>query len=139
MIYLLDLNWTLVANSTERHRPFSRQIELEEYDAALTARLRSERVVLITARPARHREATLARIQAVLGWQPLLACFNTAGLPPPASKARALALEVFPAFGSDPGLYFGIESNPRTRAMYASRGIPSAPKGVFLAGDPVRA
>ena len=103
MIYLLDLNYTLVANSPKRGdppiRPFIRQIEQEEYRQWLIELLRPHPVILITARPNRYQEVTLARIKDKCGWEPMDAYF---------------------AEGSG---YFGFESNPHTRAMYARCGI----------------
>lgn len=52
MIYLLDLNYTLVANSENKRSPFIVQIAEEKYRAALVERLQCERVFLLTARPA---------------------------------------------------------------------------------------
>ena len=45
---------------------------------------------------------------------------------PHLAKLRALREHVFPAYGL-PGAreYVAVESNPRTRAMYAAHGIPS--------------
>lgn len=79
MIYLLDLNYTLVENSPKRGtppiRPFIRQIEQEEYRQWLVDLLRPHRVILITARPNRYQEVTLARIAEKTGWSPMDAYF----------------------------------------------------------------
>ncbi|MEE4211282.1 MAG: hypothetical protein V2I43_18690, partial [Parvularcula sp.] len=78
-IILLDLNYTLVANSPKRGeppiRPFIRQIEQEEYRQWLIELLRPHRVILITARPNRYQEVTLARIKEKCGWEPMDAYF----------------------------------------------------------------
>ncbi len=129
MIWLLDLNYTLVANSHEKRRPFARQIEIERYRGWLVDLLRGETVVLITARPARYTRQTLESIARKTGWQPQAACFNDLGLPPPQLKPRILVERIFPRFGEDPSLYFGLESNPRTREAYARLGIRSCPVG----------
>ncbi|MFW5883824.1 MAG: hypothetical protein ACOCVG_05590, partial [Verrucomicrobiota bacterium] len=75
MIYLLDLNYTLVANSPPRGerplRPFTRQIEKETYRHWLIDLLQPHEVILITARPSRYKEPTLARIADQTGWQPM--------------------------------------------------------------------
>lgn len=125
MIYLLDLNYTLVANSPARGapavRPFTRQIEAEEYRQWLVELLRPHPVILITARPERYREATLARIQIRTGWQPMEAYFATILGRPPVIKEYLLRTCIFPRHGS--GGYFALESNPWTRAMYGRYGI----------------
>ncbi len=104
MIYLLDLNYTLVANSPKRGdppiRPFIRQIEQEEYRQWLIELLRPHPVILITARPNRYQEVTLARI-----------------------KEHLLKTYILPKYGAEGSGYFGFESNPHTRAMYARYGI----------------
>jgi hypothetical protein len=125
MIYLLDLNYTLVANSpapgTPPMRPFIRQIEQEEYRQWLVDLLRPHRVILITARPNRYREATLARIAQKTGWSPMDADFAEISSRPHLIKEHLLKTRIFPKYGQ--GGYFGLESNPHTRAMYARHGI----------------
>lgn len=131
MIYLLDLNYTLVANSPERGappmRPFIRQIAQEEYRQWLVERLRDKQVILITARPNAHREATLARIKEQCNWQPMDAYFAEIRSRPPFIKEHLLQTYIFPKYGSIGSGYFGLESNPWTRSMYARYGIESIP------------
>ena len=122
MIVLLDLNWTLVENSAERRTPFLDQIAGERYRGWLIDLVRPQVTILVTARPERYRQATLASLLAKTGWQPEDAAFNLHALPPPLAKERALAEAVWPRHGRDAG-YLAIESNPRTRAMYARHGI----------------
>lgn len=136
MIYLLDLNHTLVSNSHVKASPFADQIEGETYDADLLARLTGQSVILITARPEKYRCATLSSISSKTGWSPMLALFNEYGLPPPKSKERALIEHVFSRYGEAAipyCRYFGIESNPQTRAMYRRYGIASATKADWMA------
>jgi hypothetical protein len=141
MIYLLDLNYTLVGNSpkhgTPPIRPFIRQIEQEEYRQWLVDLLRPHKVILITARPDRYREATLKRIAEKTGWSPMDAYFavprSEATTRPGAErtgpisarphqiKEHLLKTRIFPKYGK--GGYFGLESNPMTRGMYAQYGI----------------
>ena len=123
MIYLLDLNYTLVENSRDRIEPFTLQIEREHYRAWLVDLLRDERVILITARPAMHATATLEGIRQKTGWAPEAAFFNDLKLPPPALKRRVVLERIFPQYGANPGQYFALESNPRTRSMYAALSI----------------
>ena len=125
MIYLLDLNYTLVANSPARGappiRPFIRQIEQEEYRQWLLDLLRPHRVILITARPNRYQDVTLARIAEKTGWSPMDAYFAEISARPHMIKEHLLKTRIFPKYG-DSG-YFGLESNPMTRGMYAKYGI----------------
>jgi hypothetical protein len=128
-IVLLDLNYTLCAAGFDdpvSRLPLARRVAVETYRGWLVDLLRPRRVLLLTARPDRWREATLARIAAECGgWRPEAAFFNVHALPPPDAKERALLGEVFPRWGEDGAAYLGIESNPRTRAMYARHGIAS--------------
>ena len=79
MKYLVDLNYTLVGNSPKwgepRITPFSRQIEQETYRQWLVDFLRDKYAILITARPIRYKEQTLARIFSQTNWQPQEAYF----------------------------------------------------------------
>jgi hypothetical protein len=129
MIYLLDLNFTLVANSEQKKTPFIKQIEHEQYRVELLDRLRGERVFLLTARPAKYHESTLESIQKKLQWQPERAFFNYYNLPPPSAKQAMLVPLLREFLPSD---FFGIESNPKTREMYLRHGIESANWKDFL-------
>lgn len=125
MIYLLDLNYTLVGNSPKRGdppiRPFIRQIEQEEYRQWLVDLLRPHRVILITARPNRYQEVTLERIEEKTGWSPMDAYFAEISSRPHMIKEHLLKTHIFPKYGQ--GGYFGLESNPHTRSMYTRYGI----------------
>lgn len=127
MIYLLDLNYTLVANSPKRGdppiRPFTRQIEQEEYRQWLIELLRPHQVILITARPSRYQEVTLARIKDKCGWEPMNAYFAEINSRPHTIKEHLLKTHILPEYGEEGSGYFGLESNPHTRAMYSRYGI----------------
>ena len=127
MIYLLDLNYTLVGNSPKRGepslRPFIRQIEQEQYRQWLVDLLRPHKVILITARPNRYQDVTLQRIKEQCGWQPMDAYFAEINARPPQIKEHLLNTHIFPKYGSEGSGYFGLESNPQTRGMYAKYGI----------------
>ena len=123
MIILLDLNYTLVANSHEKLKPFARQIENERYSLDLINRIKTATVILITARPSQHKAATLKSIKDKTGWNPHAAYFNEWFLYPPACKKKILETYIFPRFGSNADAYVAIESNPATRAMYEAFGI----------------
>jgi hypothetical protein len=122
MIVLLDLNYTLVANSDEKKSPFTRQIEGEEYRVDLIESLVGHIVCLVTARPGKYRDRTLRSIHDKTGWLPSYSYFNpSTRLTPPMAKERYLD-KILSRFGKARE-YVAIESNPKTRAMYAKRGI----------------
>lgn len=129
MKYLVDLNYTLVGNSPKwgepRITPFSRQIELETYRQWLVDFLRDKYAILITARPIRYKEQTLARIFSQTNWQPQEAYFAEISATPPEIKEDLLLRYIFPKHGKNGTDFFGIESNPKTRTMYERYGIKS--------------
>ncbi len=118
-------NDTLVGNSPQRGesllRPFIRQLEQETYRGWLVDLLRPHQVILITARPNRYRGATLERIKALTNWQPMDAYFAEIEARPPQIKEHLLNAHIFLKYGN--AGFFGLESNPHTRAMYARYGI----------------
>ena len=120
MKYLLDLNQTLVdrEKNAPRIRPFELQIERETYRQWLVEILRNSYVILITARPVKYKQMTLARILALTNWQPQEAYFAEISATPPEIKEDLLLRYIFPKHGRNGKDYFGIESNPKTRAMY---------------------
>lgn len=124
MIILLDLNYTLVANSTIKKSPFIKQIEGEVYRDWLVELVKSLYTILITARPQKYQDQTLASIASKTGWQPQDSYFNFYNLRPPQAKEKALLESIFPRYGKETS-YLGIESNPRTRTMYGKYGIQS--------------
>ncbi len=128
-IALVDLNYTLVENSPKwgapKIYPFIRQIEQETYRQWLVDFLRDKYAILITARPQKYREATLERIKLLTDWQPQEAYFAEISAPPPEIKEHLLLNYIFPKHGRNGEDYFGIESNPKTRAMYLRYGIKS--------------
>ncbi len=128
MIILLDLNYTLVANSKEKRQPFISQIDNETYRPWLIKLVKKHHVILITARPARYKEATLESILKKTGWQPQESYFNSYGLAPPEAKETILNQHIL---HKQQGVLLAIESNPRTRAMYNKYGIHS----IYVKGD----
>lgn len=128
-IALVDLNYTLVENSPKwgapKIYPFIRQIEQETYRQWLVDFLRDKYAVLITARPQKYREATLERIKLLTGWQPQEVYFAEISTTPPEIKEDLLLRYIFPKHGRNGENYFGIESNPKTRAMYLRYSIES--------------
>ena len=129
MKYLVDLNYTLVGNSPKwgepRITPFSRQIEQETYRQWVVDFLRDKYAILITARPIRYKEQTLARIFSQTNWQPQEAYFAEISATPPEIKEDLLLRYIFPKQGKNGADFFGIESNPKTREMYKKYGIKS--------------
>lgn len=128
-IALVDLNYTLVENSPKwgapKIYPFIRQIEQETYRRWLVDFLRDKCAILITARPQKYREATLERIKLLTGWQPQEVYFAEISATPPEIKEDLLLRYIFPKHGRNGKDYFGIESNPKTRAMYLCYNIES--------------
>lgn len=133
-ICLLDLNYTLVCNQKETRllRPFTRRMEAEEYRLDLIEAVRDDYVIIITARPDHQMLQTMENIKRKTGWQPQEWYFNDIDADPPAFKKSALQRFVFPRHGQEGALYYAVESNPRTRAMYARFGIEAKPYDMFL-------
>ena len=128
MIILLDLNYTLVANSA-RHSTtppgMEQRLRDERYRQWLVELVRPHTVVLITARPEAWMVRTLDHIEEQTGWRPQDACFAPRGwFNPPTIKEHLLQKAVFPIHGRD-ACYIAIESNPRTREMYSRFDIRS--------------
>jgi hypothetical protein len=127
MIILLDLNYTLVANSPKHGTTperMEKRLANEQYRQWLVELVRPHTVVLITARPETWTIKTLDRIEQQTGWRPQDTCFAPKGWwNPPAIKEHLLKKDVFPIHGED-ARYLAIESNPRTREMYARFSIP---------------
>jgi hypothetical protein len=126
-IILLDLNYTLVENNPAREATperMEKRLAGEHYREWLVDLVRPHTVVLITARPEAWMLRTLDRIEQQTGWRPRNACFAPKGWRnPPAIKEHLLKRDVFPIHGEDVN-YLAIESNPRTRSMYARLSIP---------------
>jgi len=127
MKYLLDLNQTLVdrEKNAPRIRPFELQVERETYCQWLVEILRDSYVILITARPVKYKQMTLERILALTNWQPREAYFAEIKTFPHLKKEHLLRKYILTRF--KPNELFGIESNPKTRAVYSNYGIVSAP------------
>lgn len=133
MIYLLDLNQTLVDKDRDASRitPFEMQIEYEIYRQELVEKLRGKYVILLTARPIKYKIQTLEHIKALTNWQPNEAYFGEIRTFPHFKKEHLLRKYVFRKHGRNIK-YFGIESNPKTRAIYANYKIPSTTWEEFL-------
>ena len=125
MIILLDLNNTLVENSDEKRKPFAAQIAHERYRQWLVKLVASYHTILMTARPEKYKDHTMDSITRKTGWVPQEAYFNRYSKPPQTAKHIMLEESVFPVHGEKPDQYIAIESNPRTKLMYETFGIPS--------------
>jgi hypothetical protein len=125
-ILLLDLNYTLAANSRDVIGGLGRfyNVGVERYNGWLRDLIAGHYVILITVRPDEHKKATLDRIWNELRWQPNEAYFNQWNLRAAKCKELVLHKYVFPKHGqADRTWYLAIESNDETAAMYASYGI----------------
>ncbi len=131
-IILLDLNYTLVANSELKIKPFENQIKQEVYRTDLIEKLKNDRVILVTARPEKHRVQTLQHIRKETGWQPEEAYFNSIFYPW-VFKEKILITAILPRYTEQE--IIAIESNPRTRAMYESHKITVFTYDQFLNGE----
>jgi len=143
MKFLLDLNQTLVDRPKDapRIRPFELQIECETYRQWLVDILKNQYVILITARPYKYKQMTLNRIKELTGWSPHEAFFAEIRSYPHVKKEQLLRKYILPQTETE--RFFGIESNPKTRAVYARYGIDSAPaitengERIFIDYDPI--
>lgn len=135
-ICLLDLNYTLVSNQQETRllRPFSRRMEQEQYRMDLLQAIQADHVIIITARPNYQAKETLRNIEKKTGWRPTEWYFNDIDADPPTFKESALRRFIFPKHGRDGNLYYAVESNPKTRQMYAKYGIAAKPYDQFIKG-----
>lgn len=129
-IILLDLNYTLVANSEVKIEPFTLQVTNETYRMKLIKRIKHNHVIMITARPEFYKELTLSNIKKKTGWQPNESFFNYLNLPPPVLKESIIKKHIL-------GIYevqslLAIESNPLTRAMYKRHSIQAITFDEFL-------
>ena len=133
-ICLLDLNYTLVSNQldTRMLRPFSRRMEGEEYRMDLIDAIRSDYVIIVTARPDYQRVQTMQNVLKKTGWEPGEGYFNDIDAEPLVFKESALKRFIFPKYGMDGSLFYAVESNPKTRAMYKRYGIQAEPYSEFI-------
>lgn len=133
-ICLLDLNYTLVRNQMETRllKPFTKRLECEEYRTDLIDAIKDDYVIIITARPDYQRDESIENIKHKTGWIPDEWYFNDIDAEPPVFKERALNTWVFPSHGNDGSAYYAVESNPKTREMYAKYGISANPYDVFI-------
>ena len=131
-IILLDLNYTLIANSKEIwNYPLEKKIKSQKYEEELIELIRENYVILITASPYKRSHKILRDIKAKTGFKPDESYWNFGGQPPQVKKYW-MENEVIPKHGDDADKYLAIESNPATRRMYKKLGIEARPKGDFI-------
>lgn len=136
-ICLLDLNYTLVSNQAQTRmlRPFSRRMESEEYRMDLIEAIKDDYVIIVTARPDYQMKETMENVKKKTGWEPQEMYFNDINAAPPVYKESALKRFIFPKHGMNPEQFYAVESNPRTRTMYAKYQIQAEPYDKFIKGS----
>lgn len=131
LIVLLDLNFTLVANSRDTfHIQRGPDVAAETYRQWLVDLIRSCHVIMITSRTDDFQPKTLASLRQKTGWLPQEYYFKPVAkrfMNAPQFKGYILLDRVLPVYGDDPTRYLALESNAATRAMYASHGIKAVP------------
>ena len=131
-IILLDLNYTLIANSKEIwNYPLDKKIKSQVYEEDLIELIKDNYVILITASPYKRSHKILRDIKEKTGFVPDESYWNFGGQPPQIKKYW-MENEIIPQHGDDPEQYLAIESNPATRRMYKKLGIEARPKGDYI-------
>ena len=131
-IILLDLNYTLISNSWAiRFERLPGKIEKRQYEHELVELIKDNYVILITASPYYTSFDSLKHIEENTDLKIAESYWNF-GKRPPALKKYWLEKAVLPTHGDNPEKYLAIESNEKTREMYAGFGIEARPKGDFI-------
>ena len=131
-IILLDLNYTLIANSWDiRYDKLPQKIYNRKYEHELVDLIKDNYVILITASPYYTSFDSLKHIAENTDLKIDESYWNF-GKRPPELKRYWLQKAVIPTHGDDPNKYLAIESNKDTRAMYNEFGIEARPKSDFI-------
>ena len=131
-IILLDLNYTLIANSWAiRFEKFPQKINKRKYEHELIKLINDNYIILITASPYETSFDSLRHIEENTPLKIDESYWNFKKRPP-ALKKYWLETAVLPTHGGNPEKYLAIESNEKTREMYAEFGIEARPKGDFI-------
>jgi hypothetical protein len=131
-IILLDLNYTLIANSwTIRFERIPEKIYKRKYEHELVDLIKDNYVILITASPYYTSYDSLKHIEENTSLKIDESYWNF-GKRPHELKRYWLEKAVLPTHGDDPDIYLAIESNEDTRAMYAEFGIEARSKREFI-------
>ena len=131
-IILLDLNYTLIANSKEIwNYPLEKKIKSQKYETDLIELIKDNYVILITASPYSRSHKILRDIKSKTGFEPDESFWNF-GRQPHVLKKYWMESEVMPKHGDNPDKYLAIESNENTRRMYSKLGIEARAKSDFI-------
>ena len=131
-IILLDLNYTLIANSWAiRNERLPGKITKRKYEHELVSLIRDNYVILITASPYYTSYDSLRHIEENTDLKIKESYWNF-NKRPHELKRYWLEKAVLPEHGSDPDKYLAIESNEKTRKMYGEFKIEARPKGDFI-------
>ena len=131
-IILLDLNYTLIANSWAiRYEKLPQKIFKRKYEHELVNLIKDNYVILITASPDYTSNDSLKHIEENTNLKIAESYWNF-GKRPPELKRYWLEKKVLPTHGDDPDKYLAIESNPKTREMYCEFCIEARPKSDFI-------
>lgn len=131
-IILLDLNYTLIANSWAIRRDrLPQKIYNRKYEHELVKLIKDNYIILITASPDYTSSESLKHIEENTDLKIDESYWNV-GKRPPELKRYWLEKAVLPKHGNDPNKYLAIESNPKTREMYKEFGIEARPKSDFI-------
>ena len=131
-IILLDLNYTLISNSWAiRYEKLPEKIYKRQYEHRLIELIKNNYVILITASPDMTSYDSLKHIEDNTDLKIAESYWNF-GKRPPALKKYWLENAVLKEHGNDHEKYLAIESNPKTREMYAKFGIEARPKSDFI-------
>ena len=131
-IILLDLNYTLIANSWQiRYDKLPKKIYNRKYEHKLVELIKDNYVILITASPYYTSYDSLKHIDENTDLKIAESYWNF-GKRPPELKRYWLEKAVLPTHGDNPEQYLAIESNPKTRRMYSEFNIEARPKSDFI-------
>ena len=131
-IILLDLNYTLISNSWAiRLEKLPQKIYKRKYEHELVNLIKDNYVILITASPYKTSYDSLKHIEENTDLKIAESYWNF-GKRPPELKRYWLEKAVLQKHGNNPDKYLAIESNPKTREMYAEFGIEAKPKSDFI-------
>ena len=131
-IILLDLNYTLIANSWQiRYDRLPQKIYNRKYEERLVELIKDNYIILITASPYYTSFDSLKHIEENTDLKIAESYWNF-GKRPHELKKYWLEKAVLPTHGNNPDKYLAIESNPKTREMYEKFGIEARPKSDFI-------
>lgn len=131
-IILLDLNYTLIANSWQiRYDRLPQKIYNRKYEERLVELIKDHYIILITASPYYTSFDSLKHIEENTDLKIAESYWNF-GKRPHELKRYWLEKAVFTTHGDNPEKYLAIESNPKTREMYEKFGIEARPKSDFI-------